>query len=351
MILPVKVALAIPGDVGQRTGGTIYDRRVIEALDRQGWPARTVPLSGDFPHPSADAMREALAILRAVPGDEALVVDGLAFGVLDTPGLEGLKRPLIAMVHHPVGLEAGLPHDLAQALIARERANLRVARHVIVPSPHTAEVLRGRFGVSADRITIAQPGLEGAAPQVRRPADPALILSVGILTRRKGHDVLLAALAELEDLDWQAVLVGRAHDPQTAGELRALCESPRLAGRVRIAGEVDDDTLERLYGAASIFALATRYEGYGIVFGEAMRAGLPIVSCHVGAVPGTVPERAGLLVPPDDPPAFAAALRRLLTDAPLRDAKAEAAYRHGASLTGWDETARIIARVVARAVG
>ncbi|UHD43928.1 glycosyltransferase family 4 protein [Aureimonas altamirensis] len=343
-----KLAFAIPGGLDQRTGGTIYDLRVVEALSRQGWDARTISLPGAFPNASAAQIREAISLLRAVPGDETLIVDGLAFGALDTSELARLRRPLIAMVHHPIGLEAGLPPDLARMLIARERANLRHARHVIVPSAHTADMLRRHFDVSADKVTVARPGFDNAAFCGRSAVDPPLILSVGILARRKGHDVLLAALGALTDLDWQSVLAGRAHDPETATELPAMRDAFGLAGRVRIAGEVPDDELARLYGAASIFALATRYEGYGIVFGEAMRSGLPIVSCHVGAVPETVPKEAGLLVPPDDPPAFAAALRLLLEDGPLRQNMAGAAHRHGAALTGWDETARIVAGVVAQ---
>ena len=348
---PGKVAFAIPGALDRRTGGTIYDRRVVEAMSKQGWEARAISLPGAFPDPSAEDMRAALSLLRGVPGEEMLIVDGLAFGALDTAELARLRRPSIAMVHHPIGMEAGLSPDLARMLIARERANLRLARHVIVPSAHTAEILRGRFDVPADRMTIARPGIETMTLGRQRAAHPPLILSVGILARRKGHDVLLAALRAVADLGWQAVLVGREHDPETVAELRAMHHGPGLAGRVRIAGEVPDDELARLYGAASIFALATRYEGYGIVFAEAMRSGLPIVSCHVGAVPQTVPEGAGLLVPPDDPRAFAAALRRLLEDQPLRRAMADAAHRHGAALTGWDETGRIVAGVVGRSGG
>ena len=82
------------------------------------------------------------------------------------------------------------------------------------------------------------------------------------------------------------------------------------------------------------------------VFDEALVHGLPIVSCRTGAVPQTVPQAAGLLVPPDDPDALAAALRRLLTEPDLRHAMAAAARTAGAALPGWPDTARIAGTVL-----
>jgi Arc/MetJ family transcription regulator len=95
---------------------------------------------------------------------------------------------------------------------------------------------------------------------------PPLILSVGIQHPRKGHDVLLKALARLTDLDWTAVIVGKPYDPEHAAELARLHSELGLGRRVRLAGYVPDAELAELYAAASIFALATRYEGYGLVF-------------------------------------------------------------------------------------
>ncbi len=115
-----------------------------------------------------------------------------------------------------------------------------------------------------------------------------------------------------------------------------------------MAGQVSVETLARLYAQASVFALATRYEGYGIVFDEAMAAGLPIVTCRTGAVPETVAHDAGLLVPPEDVESFAAALDRILSDTLLRSRMKAAAKRAGAALPTWSETARRAGEVLDR---
>ena len=337
------LAFAVPGDIDTVTGGYLYDRRLGDALAEAGHEVRYLRLGDSFPHPSGADMADALAQLQALPPDCPALVDGLAYGALDPEGLSHLRAPVVALVHHPLALEPGLGPDQARRMAAREAENLALARHIVVTSPHIAGLLREHYGVAAWRISIAQPGFTPPAPAPSARATPPLIMSVGLQARRKGHDILLHALSQITDLDWRAQIVGRAHEPETARTLQDLREELKLTGRVTIAGEVDQAVLDRLYRRASLFALATRYEGYGIVFGEAMGHGLPIVSTRVGAVPGTVPPEAGHLVPPDDPAAMAGAIRRLLTDSVLRDNVAAGALRAAADLPDWHATARVVA--------
>lgn len=336
------MALAVPGDLETTTGGYLYDRRLAAALADRGIEVRILRLGGSFPHPIARDMADALAQLAALPGDCPALVDGLAYGALDPEGVAQLAAPLVALVHHPLALEPGLSVAEAQAMAARERANLARARHIVVTSGHIAGLLQEAYGVTPERISVARPGF--VAPSVRPvPALPPLILSVGILARRKGHDVLLRALARIADLDWRAVIVGRLHEPDTVAELQGLRDALGLAGRVEIAGEISQPALEALYGRATVFALATRYEGYGIVFDEAMGHGLPVVSTQAGAVPDTVAPGAGLLVPVEDDLAFGAALRRMLCEPALRASCAEAARQAAAGLQDWAAAAEVVA--------
>lgn len=345
-----RIAFAVPGALTTATGGSIYDRRLIEALHRAGHDVDVIELEGDFPNPTHADKTKILGQLASVPRESVLVVDGLAFGTLPSDGLSGIGAPIVAMLHHPLGLETGLALDEADLLIARERAALVHASHVLVPSPYVARTVQSLFDVPQHKVTVARPGAlrpkDTASSNACDPFGSPLILSVGLLHPRKGHDVLLSALSQIGHLDWQARIVGRAHDPDEAARLKALILDHGLQSRVKLTGELPRLKVEQLFTEATLFALATRYEGYGLVFDEALIHGLPVVSCHVGAVPETVPPEAGILVPPDDPSAFSEALSNLLCDPDALKRMSRSAASAGLSLPNWDETARVASTVV-----
>jgi glycosyltransferase involved in cell wall biosynthesis len=334
---------AIPGDIDQKTGGYIYEKTLLHTLRAQGRRVDHMQLPGSFPLPPPADMATTVAQLAAVAPGLPIILDGLVYGGIDTAGLASVQAPLVAMIHHPVGLETGLPPETAAMLLAREAANLALAAQVVVPSPHTKRILVSDFGVPAAKIHIALPGFAEPDP-VRTPLNPPLILSVGLIAQRKGHDVLIDALAAITDLPWQAQIVGGTHDADVLADLqrRAAPLGPRLTFR----GRMQEADLALLYRQATVFALATRYEGYGMVFGEALLHGLPIVTCAAGAVPETVPPGTGHLVPVDDAPAFAAALRRLLTDDAHRAQMAAASTAAGHALPRWADTAAVMGRVL-----
>ncbi|SHM33984.1 glycosyltransferase [Roseibium suaedae] len=338
------LSFAYPGNLELRTGGYGYDRRVIQGLRDLGWQVDLLPLGEGFPFPSDETRQDAEQRLSSLPDGALVLVDGLAYGVLERwAEREKGRLKIVALVHHPLALETGLQPALADKLRGGETQALAFASAVIVTSPMTAKELDANFGVRLDQITIAIPGTDPAAAprRDRLPGEPLRILSVGTLTRRKGHDVLIKALKLIEDLAWQARIVGsRTLDPIIVDELDRLVADLGLEGRVSLPGECSDS--RSLMADADVFALASRYEGFGMVFAEALVDGLPIVACKAGAVPDVVPEMAGQLVPVDDPAAFADALRVLICDDEARLRYEQGALAAGKGMPGWPETARLI---------
>jgi glycosyltransferase involved in cell wall biosynthesis len=345
--LTEPLIFAYPGRLETSTGGYAYDRRLIECLTALGRPVEPLGLGDGFPAPSVAQLEAAEAKLDALADNSLVMIDGLAFGVMDRWAARSATRlRLVALVHHPLALETGLSETEQARLRQGERQALSHVRHIVVTSPATARGLVAHYGVDEEKITVALPGTERATV-AKGNNTPPHILCVGTLTRRKGHDVLLRALERIGDLPWRATIIGsRDLDPVTTSELEMLRHQLKLTDRVTLAGERAD--VRQAMAGADIFALASRYEGYGMVFAEALSQGLPIVACHAGAIPDVVPQTAGLLVAVDDVEAFAAALRRLLTFPLERRKFADAAFVAGLNLPGWPDTAAIVSSVLKR---
>ncbi len=341
-----SAVFAIPGDLDAATGGYAYDRRMLTELGAVGCAVRHLRLGDGFPDPDPATLERAYALLAAQPAGVPLLVDGLALGVMPQIGrVLGPRRPLVALVHHPLALEGGVPTARAAALRASERAALAAATSVVVTSRTTGDTLVRDYGVPADRIVVAVPGTDPAACSRGSGGEgPLRLLSVGTLVPRKGHDLLLAALSALAGLPWRLTIAGDAHrSPPTAEALRRAVRDAGLSGRVELAGAVDAARLESLYDEADLFVLASRHEGFGMAFAEAVARGLPVVGTTAGAVREAVPDGAGLLVPPEDLPALTAALRGLIADPAARGALAAGARRAGASQVRWAASAARLA--------
>jgi glycosyltransferase involved in cell wall biosynthesis len=341
-----RIAFAVPGDLATPTGGYTYDRRIVGELVALVWQVEVLNIGKGFPRPTAGARAAARARLMALPERLPIVIDGLAYGVMaeEAAALQP-RHPIVALIHHPLALETGLREDEAAALRKSERAALACARHVVATSAATARLLTADYGVPTDRLTVVQPGTDRVAPVPRHPGEALRMLAVGAIVPRKGYDVLVEALAQLRDRDWQLVIVGDpTRSPDTAKRLVQAIVHHRLVDRIDLTGPVTQERLAEFYSAADLFVLPSRFEGYGMAYTEAIAHGVPVVATYAGAIPDTVPSRAGILVPPDDVDALAATLRRLIDDTSERERLAAGA--RAASFPTWREQGALFAAVL-----
>lgn len=343
-----NVTFAVPGDLATPTGGYAYDRRMIAELGRLGWKVNVIGLGDDFPRPSSATRASAQRRLADVAKGEPIVIDGLAFGVLPEAAAQlRLRHPLIAIVHHPLALETGLGAAEAAGLHASEQAALAAAARVVTSSAATARALVADYNVPADRITVAPPGTDRAPVAPGSKDGIVRLLAVGSIVPRKGYDVLIAALAMLADLPWRLVIAGdRSRDLAAAARLDRDIVRCQLGDRIKVLGAVSPEQVSELYAAADLFVLASRFEGYGMVYAEAIMRGLPVVGTTAGAIPETVPAGAGVLVPPDDAATLALALRRLIENPDERRRLAASARAAAARLPAWEDSARLFSRAI-----
>ena len=221
--------------------------------------------------------------------------------------------------------ERGVVRMLLSIQARWERRNTERADRVLVPSHYSAAIAETVYRVAPSRLAIVPEPIDlaewrrrfaaaGAAAASLRP----IVLTVARLYPRKRVDDLLtaAALVRRRIADVQFRIVG---DGPEMSRLRALHERLGLGETVVFLGHVDRAALALEYSRARCFCLPTVQEGFGLVFAEAMAAGLPVVACRAAAVPEVVHDgETGILVPPRTPAAIAAALERILGDDGLR---------------------------------
>lgn len=345
----LKLALLVPAPFETVSGGYIYDRRIVKGLRALGHEVQVMELAGRHPLPDAAAETAAQAALATLPADVRPVIDGLGLPAFAALADELVARRAVALIHHPTALEHGAPQGDREVLRSIERGLFPRLARLIATSPHTAERLTAEFEMPAERIGIVEPGTDPAERSRGSGGPGVAVLAVGTLVPRKGHDVLMRALAGLPDLDWTLTIAGgETRNPAHAHGLRALAEELGIAQRVTFAGELDAEALEALYHRADIFALATWWEGYGMAAAEALAHGLPVAITAGGAIADLVPMEAGAVSPPGDVVSLTKALRRMIFDTEMRREMAEAAWQAGQRLPRWSDRAAAFAAELER---
>jgi len=343
------LVFAYPGELNTPTGGYLYDRRIIEGLKKLGWQIELLSLGPGFPYPTQETVARAAQLLQDIPSQAIVVMDGLALGVLPEAVAKLSERhTVVALIHHPLAFESGLSPEQAHAFHLSETRALRHARHVVVTGPSTAKDLVQTFGVPSTRVDVVRPGTVRAPLAVGSDADALHLLSVGAVTPRKGFDVLLAALQPLADLPWTLSIAGDlTRDARAPAQLREDIIRFGFEGRVKTLGVVDETELEALYHGADVFVLASLFEGYGMAYAEALAHGLPVIGTTGGAIPDTVPQDAGLLVPPGDVGSLTTALRRVMQDTNLRARLSHGAKQAATQQPTWQESVKRFAEILA----
>jgi glycosyltransferase involved in cell wall biosynthesis len=333
------------------SGGNTYDRRLCRGLAELGWTVHEQPVPGGWPHPDTAALSTLTEILAPIPDLTTVLLDGLiASTVPEVLVPHSGRLRLVVLVHTPLG-EGSITRTPAESS-NKERLVLASATAVVATSSWTRRWLVDRYALRPDRVHVAEPGVD-AAPIVQGTVEGGELLCVAAVTPNKGHDVLLAALATIADMSWRCALVGALdRDAGFVDHLHRRAWQSGISDRVQFSGPLDGADLDAAYAAADALVLASRAESYGMVVAEALAHGLPAVTTAVGGLPETLGRaadgsRPGLLVASGASADFGAALRCWLGDSELRQRCRRAAQERRLMLSGWDQTAGKVSRVLA----
>jgi glycosyltransferase involved in cell wall biosynthesis len=281
-------------------------------------------------------------VLRGVPRTGASVLHVHGTGLLQAVlcvGARLRKTPLIWTIHGITAKETAdklrktkTPAALMRHILYRllETLQLWVSPTVIVDTPYVLDEIYAM----AENIHVIPQGIftEELAPCREAKREKPVILSLGVMEARKGHHLTLEAFAKTLKPVPKArlIIAGAETDTAYTATLRARATELGVADKVEILTDLPRARVLELLCEAKIFALHSQEESQGIVFCEAMAAGLPIVATHVGGIPFVVSDdKTGILTPYGDVDAFAAAFTRLLTNDEEYDTMAAAAIEAG----------------------
>ncbi len=332
-----RVALLVPTDCEQCTGGYIWGARVACELRVLGWVVDELTLPPGFPDPDVAARFGSASVLAALPDGTMIMADSYALSTIpEVLAAEAERLRLISIVHHPVADEIGLEPAHAAARVAAERAALQHLRHVIVTSRLTAATLVRDYAVPAARLTVAFPGTDPAPVAPGSGSAELLLLAIGAVIPRKDHLALIEALGTLRDLPWRLRIVGnRDRFRDLVSAIRARAAALGIAERLEMTGELSPSALAAARCGADLMVSASRHEGFGMALAEGVACGLPTVTVAGGAVAEWLTPEAALLVAPGDPAALAGALRAAIVDQALRQRLREGALRLRRRLPTW----------------
>ena len=322
---------------GRPTGGNVYDRRVCAGLAEAGWEVLVATVAPAGPGGGSRAGADLARVVSAIPDGETVLIDGLIASPAAAQLLPQAGRLRLAvLLHMPLATDS-------------ERAVLLAAAGVVVTSEWTRRQILARYAIPAGRVHVARPG----ADRVAVPARPVRgrLLCVGVLSRHKGQDLLVEALAGLADRDWRCVLAGSLdRDPDFVEHLRARITRLGYDHRIQLSGVLTGAVLSHAYTTADLLVVPSRSETYGMTVTEALAHGLPVLAADVGGLPealGTADgARPGQLIPPGDPAALAAALGDWLGDERHRDRLRAAVRQRQSNLRGWERTTQEIANAL-----
>jgi glycosyltransferase involved in cell wall biosynthesis len=349
----MRVGLIIYGSLETISGGYLYDRKLVEYLQRQGDQVRVISLPWrSYARHLLDNFSEATR-RRLIESD----FDVLLQDELNHPSLFWLNRrlksalsyPVFAIVHH---LRCSELRPAWQNHLYRqvESAYLRSVDGYIFNSQTTRQAVY-QLGpkLAARPYTVAYPAGDHVAPAIteaeitRRAVEPGALrlLFVGNLIPRKGLHTLLEALQQIPKGACELSVVGsQTVDPVYAQAIQRQIEQADLAGQVRLLGALSQEELVNLLRSHQVLVVPSSYEGYGIVYLEGMGFGLPAIGATAGAAGEIITEGIdGYLIPPQDSRALAERLIGLSQDRlRLREMSLAARRRYQAQPT-WNQTA------------
>jgi glycosyltransferase involved in cell wall biosynthesis len=346
----MRIGLVIYGHLDSRTGGFLYDSRLVETLTAHGDEVEILSQPW-LPYPLRLLHNEDGGFLeKMISGNyDVILQDEMNHPSLFAMNYRFKQRsqvPVVSIVHH---LKVSEKTTIFQRDLLKifEKRYLETIDRFIFNSQTTQKEVTQLLN-SEPIGMVAYPGkdlLNGGMDQEEIEyrclrLHPVRIVFAGNLITRKGLALAIKALVQVKDLAWTFEIIGDLHaDMQHTRYLKNLVMDLGLEDRIFFRGRMEPAQLFEQFRKSQILLSPAQYEGFGITFVEAMGCGLPVISLKVGAAPEVIADgETGILVPPDDVDSLSSAIRRLLENEELFVKMSLAARKRFDQFPTWSES-------------
>jgi glycosyltransferase involved in cell wall biosynthesis len=350
----MRIGLIVYGSLETLTGGYLYDRIMVEGLERLGHEVEVISLaSGSYLRRLGHGFSPDLCRRLLTGRFDILLQDELCHPSLGwvNQRLRRLHGPrLVAIVHHLMCREPR-PWWRNWLLTLVERRYLASVDGFIFNSKTTGKTVTALVGERQPHVVAYPAGDRFGSPlsedsiiQRARQAGPLQLLFLGIVIPRKGLLPLLSALAGVDRELWRLTVVGSLDfDPAHAAAAREQVDQLGLADSVQFIGPCSGDRLVEIMRASHLFCMPYAYEGFGIALLEAMAFGMPAIGCREGAAAETISHGSnGFLLAPDDLDGLASLVEQLQHDREALLRLSLAARLTYTSRPGWQDSVAAI---------
>ena len=320
----MRVGLVIYGSLDTLSGGYLYDRRLVETLERAGDTVRIIGIPWrNYGRHLTDALSRKLR--RDL---KSANVDVMLQDELNHPSLWRVNRairgrwPIISIVHHlRMSEKRAAWKNRAYAMV--ERRYLRSVDGFVFNSETTRKAVHDQIGADKPNVLAYPAGdrfdvsmTEQDVTERANADGPLRVLFLGNVIERKQLHVLVEALGLTGNASIRVDVVGGLEvEPEYANRVRQQVESDGLGDRVTFHGPLSDDALRTHFEEAHVLVVPSSYEGFGIVYLEGMAFGMPAIATDSGAAHEIITNRRdGFIVPTGSAPELSIRLRDLATD-------------------------------------
>jgi glycosyltransferase involved in cell wall biosynthesis len=350
----MRVGLVIYGSLEPRSGGFLYDSRLVETLYKHGDEVEILS-QGWMPYGFRVLQNEDRGFLdRMINGGFDLIIQD----ELNHPSLfamnwklkSRIRTPLVSIVHH-LRVSEQTSRYFLPLIRTIEKKYLQSIDRFIFNSYTTRAEVTDLMGTEPIGL-VAYPGkdllttgmLQNEIALRCKRLHPVRFVFAGNLIPRKGLISAVQALAKVKDLSWTFEIIG---DPETdttyTSHLRNTVNNLGLADRVLFHGRLEPAALFEHFQRSQVLLSPAQYEGFGITYVEAMSCGLPVIALNTGAAPEVIADGiTGILVSPGDVEGLAGAIRRIISDQELLEKMSLAARERFNQFPAWAESMETI---------